>query len=315
MNLRYLLVRISGSFLTLIISSFLIFSMVRMIPGDPTTALLGRAFDPEIAELMRERLGLNGNFFVQYFQWVRALLSGDLGYSLINGAQINEQIFERFVRTLHLMIGGVFVGLAIAFPLGAISARRRGHLDGSVLVGINSLLISVPQFISGLLFVYIFAVLLKWLPAGGWVDPANDLGLWLRAMVLPCVTLGVALSGFTARILRTSIVEASSSDYVVAARSWGLTGRQIQRFHIYRNAALPTLTTIGLEIGYLFGGAVVVEEIFGYPGIGQLIVDSISGRDYPMVQAAVLLFALGFTFINLVVDISLFTIDPRLRKQ
>jgi peptide/nickel transport system permease protein len=133
-------------------------------------------------------------------------------------------------------------------------------------------------------------------------------------MMLPCATLGIALSAFTARVLRTSIVEATVADYVVAAKSWGLPERKVYRWHIYRNAALPTLTTVGLEIGYLFGGSVVVEEIFGYPGVGQLTVDAISGRDYPMVQAAVLLFAVGFTLINLLVDLSLFFVDPRLRK-
>lgn len=314
MTLRYLLSRLLGSLATLVASSLLIFSMVRLIPGDPATALLGRAFDPEVAALMRKRLGLDGNFFYQYFDWIGAALTGDLGYSLINGARINEQIFERFVRTLHLMIGGLLVGLAIAIPLGTISARRRDRRSGSILTGLNGLLISVPQFITGLLLVFVFAVILKWLPAGGWVDPSSNFRRWLTAMILPCATLGLALSAFTARVLRTSIVEATAADYVVAARSWGLPERRIFRWHIYRNAALPTLTTVGLEIGYLFGGSVVVEEIFGYPGIGQLTVDAISGRDYPMVQAAVLLFAVGFTVINLLVDLSLLLVDPRLRK-
>jgi peptide/nickel transport system permease protein len=314
MTLRYLASRVLGSLATLLVSSFLIFAMVRLIPGDPATALLGRAFDPEVAVLMRKRLGLDGNFFVQYLDWIRAAITGDFGYSLINGAKINEQILERFLRTLHLMTGGLLVGLAIAIPLGTVSARRRDRKSGSFLMGLNGLLISVPQFITGLLLVYVFAVTLKWLPAGGWVDPTSDLRRWLAAMTLPCATLGLALSAFTARVLRTSIVEATAADYVVAARSWGLPERKIDRWHIYRNAALPTLTTVGLEIGYLFGGSVVVEEIFGYPGVGQLTVDAISGRDYPMVQAAVLLFAVGFTVINLLVDLSLFFVDPRLRK-
>lgn len=314
MTLRYLLGRIFGSLATLLVSSLLIFSMVRLIPGDPATALLGRAFDPEVADLMRKRLGLDGNFFVQYLGWIRAAITGDLGYSFINGSKISEQIFERFLRTLHLMFGGLLVGLVIAIPLGTVSARRRNEKSGSLLMGLNGLLISVPQFITGLLLVYVFAVILKWLPAGGWIDPSADFRRWLIAMVLPCVTLGLALSAFTARVIRTSIVEESASDYVVAARSWGLPETKILRWHIYRNAALPTLTTVGLEIGYLFGGSIVVEEIFGYPGIGQLTVDAISGRDYPMVQAAVLLFAVGFTIINLLVDLSLLFVDPRLRK-
>jgi peptide/nickel transport system permease protein len=212
------------------------------------------------------------------------------------------------------MIGGLVVGLGIAIPLGTVSARRRDQKSGSFLMGLNGLLISIPQFITGLFLVYIFAVILKWLPAGGWVDPTSDFSRWLTAMMLPCATLGIALSAFTARVLRTSIVEATVADYVVAAKSWGLPERKVYRWHIYRNAALPTLTTVGLEIGYLFGGSVVVEEIFGYPGVGQLTVDAISGRDYPMVQAAVLLFAVGFTLINLLVDLSLFFVDPRLRK-
>jgi peptide/nickel transport system permease protein len=313
--MRYFLFRIAGGLLTVFVSSLLVFGLVRFIPGDPAAALLGRAFDPALAKLIRARLGLDGSFTHQYFNWFKALVHGDFGYSFINGAPVGAQLFERLIRTLQLLGGGVLVGLLIAIPAGMISARHKGKVQDSGIMAFTTLMLSIPQFVLGIFLIYIFGVRLHWLPAGGWVDPSQDLGGWFKAMILPWTCVGMAMSAFTARVLRASILDARNMDFTRTARSWGLSEEQIDRKHVYRNASIPTITVVGLEIGYLIGGAFVIEKVFAYPGIGQMTVESISSRDYPMVQAAILLFSLGFIVVNLVVDLIYGIVDPRIRQR
>jgi peptide/nickel transport system permease protein len=313
--MRYIFVRVMGGLLTIFVSSLLVFSMIRLIPGDPAAALMGQAFDPKLAHILRIRLGLEGTFITQYTSWITAVFHGDFGYSFINGAPVGGQLHDRLIRTFQLLAGGVTIGLLISIPSGIIAARNKGKWRDGGIMAFTTLMLSIPQFVLGILLIYIFAVRLHWLPAGGWIDPHQDLGGWFRAMILPWLCVGMAMSAFTSRVLRASILEAKNMDYVRTARSWGLTERQIERKHIYKNASAPTLTVVGLEIGYLLGGAFVIEKVFAYPGIGQLTVDSISGRDYPMVQAAVLLFATGFVLVNIIVDITYSFIDPRIRQK
>ncbi len=289
--------------------------MIRLIPGDPAAAILGRAYDPELAHLLRIRLGLEGSFIQQYSSWMGAVLHGDFGYSFINGAPVGAQLQARLIRTLQLLAGGITIGLLISIPAGIISARHKGKWRDGGIMAFTTLMLSIPQFVLGILLIYIFAVRLHLLPAGGWIDPEQNLNGWFKAMILPWLCVGMAMSAFTSRVLRASILEAKNMDYVRTARSWGLSEREIERKHIFKNASAPTLTVVGLEIGYLLGGAFVIEKVFAYPGIGQLTVDSISGRDYPMVQAAVLLFATGFVIVNIIVDIAYSFIDPRIRQK
>ena len=179
----------------------------------------------------------------------------------------------------------------------------------------TTLMLSIPQFVLGIFLIYIFAVKLHLLPAGGWTDPNDDFVQWLKSMVLPWLCVGMAMSAFTSRVLRSSILDAKNMDYTRTAWSWGLSEKEISRKHVYKNASAPTLTVIGLEIGYLLGGAFVIENVFAYPGIGQLTVKAISQRDYPMIQTSILIFATGFILVNLIVDLAYGFIDPRIRQR
>jgi len=313
--MKYYALRITGGLLTIFVSSLLVFSLIRLIPGDPAAELMGLAFDPELAHLLRIRLGLEGSFIQQYSAWITAVFHGDFGYSFINGAPVGQEIGDRLIRTIQLLVGGVFVGLAISIPAGIVSARNKSKWQDGGIMAFTTLMLSVPQFVLGIFLIYIFAVRLHVLPAGGWIDPHDDFVEWLKSMVLPWLCVGMAMSAFTSRVLRASILDAKNMDYTRTARSWGLSEKEIARKHVYKNASAPTLTVVGLEIGYLLGGAFVIENVFAYPGIGQLTVKAISQRDYPMVQTSILIFATGFILVNLIVDLAYGFIDPRIRQQ
>jgi peptide/nickel transport system permease protein len=213
------------------------------------------------------------------------------------------------------MVGGVAVGMLIALPAGYISARRRGKATDHGITAFTTIMLSIPQFVLGLvLLIAATAVPAVGLTTSGWVDPTTSgYGPWLHSMGLPWLTLGLSMSAFTSRVFRATLIEESHLDYVRTARATGLSGNGVWRKHIVKNASVPTITVVGLEVGYLLGGSIIIEKVFTIPGLGQYIVDSISNRDYPAVQAAVLTFAAAFIVINLIVDTAYTVIDPRIR--
>ena len=303
--------RVGGAVITLIGVSVVVFLMVRVIPGDPITAVMQRSYDPDVEAALRQLYGLDDPIVTQYFTWLGAILRGDFGFSLVTGASVSEAIAERVPRTLYLMAGGVGFALLVALPFGMLAAGYRGRLPDTVVNMAASFLMSVPEFFLGLVLILIFSVVLGWLPAVGYIDPAQDLLGSLRSMVLPWATLGFGVAAFMARVLRSSLVDMMEDDHIQTARARGLSGRQVMIHHGLRNASLPLVTLIGLEIGYQLGGSIVVERVFAYPGMGDLVVSAIRQRDYPMIQAGILVFATGFIAMNLVAD-SLYTIlDPR----
>lgn len=300
---------------TVFVSSVLVFLMIRMVPGDPASVLLGRDYSPDTARSLRLRYGLEGPLYSQYLEWARAAIGGDFGRSFITDEEISNQLAPRIYRTFELLVGGLLVALIVAVPSGIYAARRRGTVRDTVILSFNTIMLSMPHFVLGIFFIFFFAVTLRWLPAGGWIDPDRDFGGWIQGMILPWLTIGLTVSAFTSRVLRSSMIEASLSDYVRTARSWALSERQITYKHVLRNASIPTVTVIGLEVGYLLGGAIVVEQVFAYPGMGQYIINAISNRDYAALQAAIMIFAVGFVLVNLIVDLITFAIDPRIRKS
>jgi peptide/nickel transport system permease protein len=310
---RFLIGRVGGAFATLFISTLIVFFVVRLIPGDPVGVLLERSYSPEIAASLRALYGLDRPIPEQYVTWIRSLVSGNLGFSLITQTPVADEVFARIPRTIYLLVGGVAVGLLIAIPAGIIAATRRGRSADLVIVSATTALMSIPSFWLGILLIILFAVTLRWLPAAGWVDPRQDLAGSIESMILPWLALGFGMSAFIARVLRSSLLDVLGQDYIRTAQSRGLTDRAVVTRHALKNAAIPAVTVIGLEIGYLTGGAIIIEKVFAYPGMGQLIVNSITARDYPMVQASILFFASAFIVVNFMTDVLYSRLDPRIR--
>lgn len=311
---RYILRRMLLTIPALLLTTLLVFLLVRLIPGNPIAVLLEREQDPETVARLRAFYGLDKPLLQQYFVWLREIASGSFGQSFLNGADVTGIVLERFPRTLYLMTGGLIVSLLIALPAGIITAARRATWTDISLTSLATVLMAMPNFWLGILLILLFAVELGWLPAAGYVSPTDDLTESLKFMILPWITLGGSLCALTTRILRSSMLDAISRDFVRTARAKGLTERRVLLGHALKNAIIPTITVVGLQVGYLMGGAVVVERVFAYPGMGLLLINSITNRDYPVIQAGILLFAVTFIVINLVTDILYMVVDPRIRR-
>jgi peptide/nickel transport system permease protein len=294
----------------------LVFFIVRLIPGDAVDAMLGDAarIDPALAERMRHLFGLDQPLPVQFWNWLTAVLRGDLGVSSRTGTSVTQELLNRLPATLMLAIGALLIGVLIGVPTGVLSASRRNSFT-DLAVRVGALLgLSVPNFWLGIVLIYVFGVVLHVLPAGGYVPLTTSPLESLKDAILPMVTLGVALAGITMRQTRSQMLEVLNEDYVRTARAKGLNQREVTYRHALRNALIPVVTVVGLQLGRLLGGTVIIEQIFQWPGIGQLIVRAIDTRDYPMIQGAVLVLAFFFVMANLLVDILYVFIDPRLRR-
>lgn len=291
--------------LVVFVISLIIFFSIRLT-GDPVSVMFS-AGEPskEAIEAVRENLGLNESLPVQYGIFLKGILTFDFGESFRSGMPVATLIFERMWATLALALGGMIVAILIAFPVGILSAVRRG--SGVDFFGrIFSLIgISFPNFWLGIMLILVFAVHLKWLPASGFESFSH--------LILPSVTLGLILSGILARLVRSSMLEVLNQQYISTARSKGISNWSVIIKHGFRNALLPTVTFLGLQFGSLLGGTVIVEQVFSWPGIGTLIVDAINQRDYPVIQGGVIFLALIMVVVNLLVDLSYTLIDPRIK--
>lgn len=301
----YIVRRLLHTILVIFVISLIIFFSIRLT-GDPVSVMFS-AGEPskEAIEAVRENLGLNEPLPVQYGLFLKGLLTFDFGESFRSGMPVATLIFERMWATLALALGGMVVAVLIAFPVGILSAVKRG--SGIDFFGrIFSLIgISFPNFWLGIMLILIFAVYLQWLPASGFES--------FRHLILPSITLGLILSGILARLVRSSMLEVLNQQYISTARSKGISDWSVIIKHGFRNALLPTVTFLGLQFGSLLGGTVIVEQVFSWPGIGTLIVDAINQRDYPVIQGGVIFLALIMVFVNLVVDLSYTLIDPRIK--
>ena len=293
----------------------LVFFIVRLIPGDAVDALLGDTarIDPALAEHMRQLFGLDQPLPQQLWNWLTSVLRGDLGVSTRTGTPVMQEILNRLPATIMLAVGALVIGVLIGVPTGVLSATRRNSFT-DIGVRLGALFgLSVPNFWLGIVLIYVFGVVLHVLPAGGYVPLTASPLESLKFGILPMITLGVALAGTTMRQTRSQMLEVLNEDYVRTARAKGLNDRQVTYRHALRNALIPVVTVVGLQLGRLLGGTVIIEQIFQWPGIGQLIVRAIDTRDYPMIQGAVLVLAFFFVTANLLVDILYVLIDPRLR--
>ena len=309
----YILRRLIAMLPVLLLVSLIVFSLIHMTPGDPALSMLGEEASPQAVAALRAKLGLDQPIPIQYVKWLASVVRGDLGRSIRSNQPVSEAIFERLPVTLELAILAIVISLLISIPAGIIAAMRRNSaLDASSTV-VALLGVSLPNFFLAILLVYLFAVQLRWLPPFGFQPLSAGIGANLKAMILPAITLGTALAAIVTRQMRSSLLEVLEQDYIRTARAKGLTEARMVRFHALKNALMPVVTIVGLQIGGLLGGAIITEQIFVLPGIGRLLVDSIFQRDFPLVQGVVLFVSLAFLFSNLAVDLAYAYLDPRIR--
>jgi peptide/nickel transport system permease protein len=293
--------------------TLLVFLMMRFIPGDPVALLLGDYYTPEAAAVIRQQYGLDRPLHVQYVLWLKQLVSGNWGYSIIAKRPIFSDLVRRLPITLELVVLSMSFALLIAIPAGIIAALRpySWHDYGAMTTAMLG--VSIPEFFLGVLLILVFALAWDVLPAVGYVSLAESVGENLRHMALPAVTLGLGRAALLTRLIRASMMEVIRLDYVTTARAKGAQERVVVLKHALKNALIPTVTVLGLQIGFLIGGASVVETVFSVPGLGSFGITAIAMRDYPQVQAFVLFVALAFVLMNLLVDILYGFLDPRIK--
>jgi peptide/nickel transport system permease protein len=310
---RYLATRLISLVPILFGTSVVAFLLIRLVPGDPAIALLGLEADPRSLAALRQQLALDQPIFVQYATWLGHILTGDFGRSIQGGRAVFPLLLGALAPTALLSAAALAISLAIAIPAGIVAAvsRNSGADYTASLLALCGL--SLPSFWLGILLILMFSIYLPLFPASGYVSPLVDPVAHLRHLVLPAVTLGAALAAATMRMTRAAMLEVLRADYVRTARAKGLSRRRVIWVHALRNARIPIVTLLGIQLGQLLGGVVITETVFSWPGIGKLTVDAIFARDYPVVQGAVLLTATLFVLINLLTDLVYTVLDPRVR--
>jgi ABC-type dipeptide/oligopeptide/nickel transport system permease component len=305
--LRLIAGRIATGIPTLVAVSLLVFAIVRLIPGDPARLLAGDFATEDVVAELRAKWRLDDPWPVQYAVYLAGMLRGDLGRSIATSTEILPELTERFLRTLELAVAAILVAMVVGGVAGVVSAVRRSSVTDYVATVLALTGISTPIFWSGLLLILLFSVRLEWLPAGGTGT--------LRHLVLPAVSLGLFGAGVLARQTRSGMLEVLGQDFVRTARAKGLPERLVVVKHALKNALIPVVTVLGDQFGRLLGGAILTETVFAWPGMGRYLIDSISQRDYPAVQGAILVFAAAVVVINLLVDLSYGMLDPRVRAE
>ena len=311
--LAYLVKRLLATIPVMAVVIVLVFSLLRLTTGDPAAIIAGdNATSADVAAI-RTKLGLDRPLPEQFAIWVGRLARGDLGESFFFKKQVSELIAARLQPTLALAIGTLVLTVIVAVPIGVVAAVRRGSWLDRALMGFSVLGFSLPTFVIGYVLIYVFAIELGWLPVQGYQRIEDGFGGFVQRLILPSVTLAIVYVALIARITRASVLEVLGADYVRTARAKGLAELPVLARHVVRNAAVPIVTIIGLGVALLIGGVVVTESVYSIPGLGRLTVDAVLARDYPTVQAVILLFSLVYVLINLVVDLSYVFLDPRIR--
>ncbi len=311
--LPYVIRRLVQAVPVMLFASVVVFLMIYLVPGDPVLAVLGGEARPEQVEAMRKEMGLDRPLVVQYGRWLGRVVRGDLGVSFINSYPVWSLIGLKLPATLALSAGALTVALVTSLPLGILAAVRQGSWVDRLAVGFTALGLSVPTFWLGVLLVLLFSLRLQWLPASGYVPLFTRPALSLQHLLMPSLTLGIAIAAILTRFVRTAMLEVIRQDYVRTARAKGLPEGRVVIRHALKNAFIPVLTVIALQVGNLLGGAVITESIFDYPGVGQLILYAVTTKDYTVVQGTLLLLVFAFVFINLLTDVAYAILDPRVR--
>lgn len=311
----YILKRILGAILVMWVVTTLVFFMLRILPGDPLTAMLFDA-DPTAAAELRIKFGLDQPLIVQYWKWFSLMLQGDMGASIYGSrVPVSQILMEAAPRTLSLAALSFLIAVFIAIPAGLISALRRDRPIDHGVTFIAFLGLAMPDFWLGILLILLFAANLGWLPAIGYVPMSEGFREWLSHLILPATAAGTAFSAIIARMVRSSLLEVLKTDYVKVARAKGLSPWSVVMRHAFPNALIPVITVMGVAFGLLMASAVVVETVFSIKGLGRILIEGILNRDYPVVQGAILAVSFIFVFVNLAVDVLYGVIDPRIRVQ
>ncbi len=311
--IRYLQARVLALLLILVLMSVVVFSFLHLTPGDPVEAMLGSEVDQATKDGLRHALGLDRPLPVQYGVWMSRALRGDLGASIQMHQRVSTLLAEKLPVTIELTAAASVVGLLIALPAGVLAAVRRNSAVDLGAMGIALAGVSVPSFWLGVMLILLFALHWRIFPSIGYVPISRDPIGALRHLVLPAVTLGLGLAGALTRMVRSGVLEELGHEYVRTAKAKGLRFPTIINRHVLRNALLPTLTVLGVQVSVLLGGAVITEQIFAWPGVGQLAVQAVQSRDYPVLQGSILIIAVLATVVQLVVDLAYALMDPRIR--
>ena len=295
---------------TIWVASIIIFLLIRVIPGDPAAVALGVTATPEAIATLQTQLGTDRPLVAQYLSWIGGMVTGDFGTSLSSGQDISPLIIDRLQVSLILVGCSIVLSLLIAIPLGVLAARR----GGAVISASSQIGIAVPSFLAGILLVSIFAVGLGWLPANGWIPPDQDFGGFLQRLILPVLALTAVQASILTRYVRSAVVDVMGEDFMRTARSKGMSLGRALRVHGLRNAALPVLTVTGVQLTSLVIGAVVIEQVFVIPGIGSMLLESVSNRDLTAVQSIVMVLVVFTLVVNMMVDLLYQVLDPRIRR-
>lgn len=304
---RYIVRRLLYAVPVMLVVSIIVFGILHIAPGDPATMLAGEDARPEDVAAIKAKYGLDQPLYVQYSVWLADVLHGDLGKSLVTRRAVLAEVTARMPATAELAIASLLVAVTVGMIVGVISATRQYSLMDHGIMIFALLGVSVPVFWLGLMLILLFSVELHWFPTGG-------AGTFMQ-LVLPALTLGASSTAIIARMTRSSMLEVVRQDYIRTARSKGLKERVVTIRHALKNALIPVVTVVGIEFGYLLGGAVITETVFARPGLGRLLVSSITSRDFPVVQGTLMLLAGSFVLVNLLVDIVYGYLDPRIRYE
>ena len=311
--LRYALKRLGSLVISLIVASLVVFACIEVIPGDPAAFMLGINAQPDTIAALRTELGLDQSLVQRYLSWAGGLLTGDFGTSYTYRTPIAEIIADRLWISLPLAIYALTLTVLIAFPVGILAATKRGSVTDITVMGATQLGVAIPNFWFAMLMVLLFAINLRWFSAGGF--PGWDAGLFpaLKALTLPAIALALPQASILARVMRSSLLDTLSEDYIRTARAKGLSVKQALRRHALRNALIPVLTIIGLQFSFLLAGAIIIENVFYLPGLGRLVFQAISQRDLVVVESVVMLLVFAVIVVNFAVDLAYAWVDPRLR--
>ncbi len=311
----YLAGRIASLILSLLVASVIIFAILEILPGDPAQFILGMNAQPDTLAALRAQLGLDAPPLLRYFGWIVGMLHGDFGISYTYRVPVSELVLQRIGVSLPLAALSLLLTVFIAFPAGIFAASRRNSRSDLAVMGVTQFGVAVPNFWFAIILVYIFAVILHWVSAGGF--PGWDKGFWqgLRALILPAIALALPQASILTRVMRSALLDTLDEDYIRTARAHGLSRSATLWRHAVRNALIPVLTIVGLQFAFLLAGGIIIENVFFLPGLGRLIFQGITQRDLIVVKSVVMLLVFAVILVNFLVDLSYLAVDPRLRRR